>query len=65
MNQMLYMEVRDPRVPFNIEGEEETIDSDDEYLYRHDIYRLYLAIQYAYQTKSKFYVQWQQPLRVE
>ena len=28
----------------NIKGEEETINSDDEYLYRHDINRLYLAM---------------------
>ena len=28
----------------NSKGEEETIDSDDEYLYRHDVNRLYLAM---------------------
>ena len=32
----------------NIKGEEETINSDDEYLYRHDINRLYLAMTKSY-----------------
>ena len=49
----------------DIKREKETINSDDEYLYRHDINWLYLTMTNAYQTKSNFYVQWQQPLHVE
>ena len=49
----------------NIKGEEETINSDDEYLYRHDINRLYLAMTICIANDIQFLCQWQQPLRVE
>ena len=38
----------------NIKGEEETINSDDEYLYRHDINRLYLAMTICISNKIQF-----------
>ena len=36
----------------NSKGEEETVNSDDEYLYRHDINQLYLAMTIRYPTRS-------------
>ena len=38
----------------NIKGEEETINSDDEYLYRHDINRLYLAMTICISNEIQF-----------
>ena len=38
----------------NIKGEEETISSDEEYLYRHDINRLYLAMTICISNKIQF-----------
>ena len=38
----------------NIKGEEETINSDDEYLYRHDINRLYLAMTICIPNEIQF-----------
>ena len=38
----------------NIKGEEETINSNDEYLYRHDIHRLYLAMTICISNEIQF-----------
>ena len=38
----------------NSKGEEETINSDDEYLYRHDINRLYLAMTICISNEIQF-----------
>ena len=40
------------RCTINSKGEEETINSDDEYLYRHDVNRLYLAMTICISNES-------------
>ena len=38
----------------NSKGEDETINSDDEYLYRHDVNRLYLAMTICISNEIQF-----------
>ena len=47
------------RCIINSKGEEETINSDNEYLYRHDVNRLYLAMTICISNEIHIYVQWQ------